>query len=217
MENLNIKLLLVDDHDLVLKGLRSILQQDPAIETLGEARNGLEALAFLKTTDADLVITDIKMPKMSGIELAKHIKKHHPHIKVLVLTLFKDREYVTSILESEAEGYLLKNVGQEELIRAIHHIMNNGTYYSQEILSILTSEIQERHHKSEVIHDLSKRELEIIGLICQEYSSNEIAEKLFISRSTVDVHRKNILQKTGAKNLVGLIRFAIQNGIAKDF
>lgn len=214
---ITVKLLLVDDHDLVLKGLKSILEQDKALNVLGEAGNGLEALAFLQHTEVDLVITDIKMPEMSGIELARRIKADYPAIKVLVLTLFKDKEYVNAIVESEAEGYLLKNVGQQELLRAIHHISNNGTYYSQEIVSILKTEIKGRQQKNEQIQDLSKREIEIINLICQEYSSNEIAERLFISKATVDVHRKHILQKTGVKNLVGLIRFAIQQGIVKDF
>jgi DNA-binding NarL/FixJ family response regulator len=217
MENGKIRLILVDDHELVLKGLKSILEKEADIDVVAEARNGLEALALLDRVEADLIVTDLKMPEMSGIELTRHVKQQHPHLKVLVLTLFKDREYVNAIIEAEAEGYLLKNVEQQELLHAIRHIMNNGTYYSQEIVSILKSEITGRQHKSDAAHDLSKRELEIIGLICQEYSSTEIAEKLFISKSTVDVHRKNILQKTEAKNLVGLIRFAIQNGIVKDF
>ncbi len=217
MENGKIKLILVDDHELVLKGLKSILVQERDMEVVAEARNGAEALALLDRTDADMIVTDLKMPHMSGIELTRHVKQHYPQLKVLVLTLFNDREYVNAILEAEAEGYLLKNVEQPELLHAIRHIMNHGTYYSQEIVSILTSELKGRQHKSDTVHELSKRELEIIGLICQEYSSTEIAEKLFISKSTVDVHRKNILQKTEAKNLVGLIRFAIQHGIVKDF
>jgi DNA-binding NarL/FixJ family response regulator len=217
MESVKIRLIVVDDHELVLKGLKSILEQEPGIEVVAEARNGAEALALLDRVHADMIVTDLKMPEMSGIELTRHVKQQYPHLKVLVLTLFKDREYVNAILEAEAEGYLLKNVEQKELLHAIHHIMNHGTYYSQEIVSILKSEITGRPHKSDAAHDLSKRELEIIGLICLEYSSTEIAEKLFISKSTVDVHRKNILQKTGVKNLVGLIRFAIQNGIVKEF
>ena len=217
MDNGKIKLLLTDDHELVLKGLKSILEQEKDIEVVAEARNGVEALALLDRTEADMLVTDLKMPDMSGIELTRHVKQRYPQLKVLVLTLFNDREYVNAILEAEAEGYLLKNVEQQELLHAIRHIMNHGTYYSQEIVSILTSELKGRQHKSDTVHDLSKRELEVIGLICQEYSSTEIAEKLFISKSTVDVHRKNILQKTGAKNLVGLIRFAIQHGIVKDF
>lgn len=217
MENGKIKLILADDHELVLKGLKSILEQEKDIEVVGEARNGQEALAVLSHTEADMLVTDLKMPEMSGIELTRQVKQRYPHLKVLVLTLFNDREYVNAILEAEAEGYLLKNVEQQELLHAIRHIMNHGTYYSQEIVSILTSELKGRQHKGDATHDLSKREREIIGLICQEYSSTEIAEKLFISKSTVDVHRKNILQKTEAKNLVGLIRFAIQHGIVRDF
>ncbi len=217
IEQASIKLLLVDDHELVLKGLRSIIEEQSGIEVIGEAKDGIEALSILKKSDVDIVVTDFKMPHMNGLELTKHIKQYYPHLKVLVLTLFKDKEYVTSILEAEADGYLLKNVGQQELVHAIQHIINNGTYYSQEIVSILKTEIKEKHSKQDILKELSKRELEVIALICQEYSSNEIAEKLFISKATVDVHRKNILQKTEAKNLVGLIRFAIQNGIVKDF
>lgn len=216
MEKQTIKLMLVDDHELVLKGLRSILEQEAGIEVVAEAGNGAEALALLDRVSVDMIVTDLKMPEMSGIELTRHVKQRYPQIKVLVLTLFKDREYVNAILEAEAEGYLLKNIGQQELLHALHHIMNHGTYYSQEIVSILRSEIKGRQQKADTAQDLSKRELEVIALICQEYSSTEIAEKLFISKATVDVHRKNILQKTGVKNLVGLIRFAIQNGIVKD-
>lgn len=208
--------MLVDDHELVLKGLKSILEEEKDMEIVAEASNGKHALSLLKEGQPDIVVTDLKMPEMSGIELTKYIKTHYPHIKVLVLTLFKDREYVNAILEAEAEGYLLKDVGRSELIQAIRHISHHGTYYSQEIISILKSEIRDRHQKNEVLNELSKRETEVIALICQEYSSIEIAEKLFISKATVDVHRKNILQKTGVKNLVGLIRFAIQHGIVKD-
>lgn len=216
MEKQAIQLMLVDDHELVLKGLRSILEQQEGINVLAEAANGQEALEQLKHIQPDMIVTDLKMPVMSGLELTREIKQQHPHIKVLVLTLFKDREYVNAILEAEAEGYLLKNVGQQELVQAIRHIANHGTYYAQEIVSILKSETKERQQRSEAIQELSKRELEVIALICEEYSSIEIAEKLFISKATVDVHRKNILQKTGVKNLVGLIRFAIQNGIVKS-
>lgn len=208
--------MLVDDHELVLKGLKSILEEEKDMEIVAEASNGRHALNLLKEVQPDMVLTDLKMPEMSGIELTRHIKTHYPQIKVLVLTLFKDREYINAILEAEAEGYLLKDVGRAELCQAIRHISHHGTYYSQEIVSILKSEIRDRHQKNEVLNELSKRETEVIALICQEYSSIEIAEKLFISKATVDVHRKNILQKTGVKNLVGLIRFAIQHGIVKD-
>lgn len=208
--------MLVDDHELVLKGLKSILEEEKGMEVVAEASNGKHALSLLKEVQPDMVLTDLKMPEMTGIELTRHIKTHYPQIRVLVLTLFKDREYVNAILEAEAEGYLLKDVGRAELIQAIRHISHHGTYYSQEIVSILKSEMRDRHQKNEVLNDLSKRETEVIALICQEYSSIEIAEKLFISKATVDVHRKNILQKTGVKNLVGLIRFAIQHGIVKD-
>lgn len=217
MEHTPTKILLVDDHELILTGLQALLNQEPNLQVVALANNGLAALNLLKTEAVDIVITDVKMPEMNGIVLTQNIKQKYPAIKVLVLTLYNDREYVTEILNADADGYLLKNVGQQELIKAINHIVNNGTYYSQEIVSILKTEMKEKQTQNNVLQELSKRELEVINLICQEYSSNEIAEKLFISKATVDVHRKNILQKTGVKNLVGLIRFALQNGIVQGF
>ncbi|MEQ1732292.1 MAG: response regulator transcription factor [Bacteroidia bacterium] len=217
MEYTPTKILLVDDHELILTGLQALLNQEPNLQVVALANNGVAALNLLKTHAVDIVITDVKMPEMNGIVLTQNIKQQYPAIKVLVLTLYNDREYVTEILNADADGYLLKNVGQQELIKAINHIVNNGTYYSQEIVSILKTEMKEKQTQHTTLQELSKRELEIINLICQEYSSNEIAEKLFISKATVDVHRKNILQKTGVKNLVGLIRFALQNGIVQGF
>ncbi len=210
------RILLVDDHELVLKGIKSIIENELNLEVLAEAKNGLEAISILQNTTIDLVLTDVKMPLMNGIELTKYVKSNYPNTKVLVLSLFKDREYVSSIIDSEAEGYLLKNADKDEIIFAINHVINDGTFYSQEIVDILKSNSTVRHLGLSLPIILSKREIEIIKLICLEFSSNEIADKLFISKATVDVHRKNIIQKSGVKNIVGLVRFAVQNGIVNE-
>ncbi len=212
-----INILLVDDHELILNGLKVLLEKEDDFIITATAKNGVEAIALLPSLNVDIVITDIKMPEMNGLQLASFIKQKSPSIKVLVLSLYQDIEFIKTIIETEAEGYLLKNIQQQELVHAIRHIHNNGTYYSKEIVSILKQESNEKNQKKIPSHNLSAREIEVLKLICEEYSSIEIAEKLFISKSTVDVHRKNILQKTDVKNLVGLIKFSIQHEIVGKF
>lgn len=216
MDNEKINILLVDDHELILNGLKTLLEQEPDFNIVAIAKNGLEAKGLLQHLKVDIVITDIKMPEMNGLQLAEIIKKQSPSIKVLVLSLYQDIEFVKTIIETEAEGYLLKNIEQKELVFAIRHIANDGTYYSKEIVSILKKEFKDDNKKKLTSHNLSNREIEIVRLICEEYSSIEIAEKLFISKATVDVHRKNILQKVEVKNIVGLIKFALQNQIINE-
>jgi DNA-binding NarL/FixJ family response regulator len=153
------------------------------------------------------------MPELNGLELARYTKQKYPELKIIALTLYKDPEFVKAIIDVEADGYLMKNEDAAEIISVVRHVMNDGTHYSNEIVSILKDELKREKSKSTAAAELSKRELEIIKLICQEFSSVEIAEKLFISKATVDVHRKNIVQKLEIKSIVGLIRFALQNGI----
>ena len=128
--------------------------------------------------------------------------------------MYNEREIIHEIIMSEAEGYVLKNAGKQELVKALHHIVNGGTYYSNEVMSIITENYISRERVQEKTKDLSPRELEILKLVCQELSSVEIAEKLFISPLTVETHRKNILRKTNTRTIVGLIKFAIENRIA---
>jgi DNA-binding NarL/FixJ family response regulator len=207
------KILLVDDHELVLNGLRFMLEAEDDLIVVATAKNGLEAIEKLKENTIDLLITDIKMPELNGLELARYTKQKYPELKIIALTLYKDPEFVKAIIDVEADGYLMKNEDAAEIISVVRHVMNDGTHYSNEIVSILKDELKREKSKSTAAAELSKRELEIIKLICQEFSSVEIAEKLFISKATVDVHRKNIVQKLEIKSIVGLIRFALQNGI----
>ena len=151
------------------------------------------------------------MPEFSGIELTKKVKTDYPDTKVLVLTMYNDVEIVHEILVTEAEGYILKNSDKKELINAIDRIMGNGTYYSNEVLTLMTENYIIKEKTREKIQVLSHREMEILSLICQEMTSMEIAEKLFISPLTVETHRKNIMRKTKSKTIVGLIKFALEN------
>jgi DNA-binding NarL/FixJ family response regulator len=155
------------------------------------------------------------MPGLSGIELTKKVKQLFPEIKILVLTMFNDPSVISDILQAEAEGYILKNTGKQELVNAITKIMEGGTFYSDDVLKTILSQSVKKN-KATVIPEkekLTSRELEILKLVCEEYTTMDIAEKLFISPRTVDTHRKNILEKSGAKTIVGLIKYAYGNNI----
>jgi DNA-binding NarL/FixJ family response regulator len=209
--SLPIKILIVDDHQMFLDGIKTLLSKEKNLIVVAEANNGKEALLILARMSVDLVITDINMPEMSGTELTRQIKKNFPHIKVLVLTMYNDREIIHEIVMTEAEGYILKNSNKKELLNAINRITDHGTYYSNEVISIMTENYVTKEKIRDKTHELSSREKEIISLICQEFTTAEIADKLFLSPLTVETHRKNILRKTNSKTIVGLIKFAIDN------
>lgn len=211
-----INLLLVDDHQLVIDGLKSMLSAEKNYVVKNEALNGQQALELIsaKPNDYHLIITDITMPLMTGIELCKIIKEKYPHIKVLILSMHNSISIVKDALNAEADGYMLKNTGQDEFLKAIDRILGEGTYFSQDILPIILNQFQ-REKKETLKSSLTQREREILELIVQEYTSKEIADKLFISKQTVDTHRLNIMLKTECKSLVGLIKYAIQSGYIK--
>lgn len=203
--------LLVDDHQMFLDGLEFILSKEPDLHVIGEANNGKNALPLIKNLNPDLVITDISMPEMDGITLTKHIKDTHPQIKVLVLSMHNQKNIITQIMQSEADGYVLKNCRKQELLLAIRTILDNGTYYCKEVANLIRENYKTMTDEQKI--ELTPREKEILELIVQEYSSQEIAEKLNISKRTVDTHRVNIMEKTNSTTLVGLIKYAIQHKI----
>ncbi len=207
------QILLVDDHQMFLDGLKTMLSKEKNLNVAAEANNVKEALEILAKTRIDLVITDINMPVTSGTELTKQIKREYPHIKVLVLTMYNDREIIHEIIMTEAEGFILKNSNKRELLNAINRIIDDGTYYSNEVISIMTENYVAKEKIKDRIQELSAREKEIISLICQELTSAEIADKLYLSPLTVETHRKNILRKTNSRTIVGLIKYAIENKI----
>lgn len=206
-----INILLVDDHQMFLDGLKTLLGKEKNLHISAEATTGKEALTLLGRIPIDLVITDINMPGMSGTELTRQIKKSYPQIKVLVLTMYNDREIIHEIVMTEAEGYILKNSNKKELLNAINRISDHGTYYSNEVIAIMTENYVAKEKIKDRTHELSSREKQIITLICQEFTTAEIAEKIFLSPLTVETHRKNILKKTNSKTIVGLIKYAIEN------
>lgn len=213
-----IKVLLAEDHNIVRNGIRSLLDKQPDINVIGEATDGLEALQLLEQgLIPDLVLTDINMPNLNGMALIEELRKKLPNIKVLILSMLDHENYVLQAVKIGAAGFLLKNVGEEEMLFAIRHVMAGNFYVCSELttklIAKLTSLPQPNNKEIKVAIDLSRREIEILLLIAEGLTNNEIAEKLFTSRRTVEGHRQNLLEKTGARNTATLIRFAVRNGI----
>jgi DNA-binding NarL/FixJ family response regulator len=213
MSQESLKIVIADDHQMFIDGIKLLLKKEKAFEIAGEALNGAAALELIEKLNPEILITDINMPGMSGTELTKIVKEKFPQTKVIVLTMYNDREIVNEILHTEAEGYILKNTGKQELINALTKIADNGTYYSNEVMNIMMTAVRKEKKIAEQTQHLTPREIEIIRLITKEYSSAQIADTLFISPRTVDTHRKHILQKTKSKTLVGLMRFAYDNNL----
>lgn len=211
MDQITYKILIVDDHQMFIDGIHSLLIGQEKFQICHEANNGEAALDILAKHKVDILISDLNMPGMSGAELVKTVKEKYHDIKVLVLSMHNNRETVGDILMSEAEGYILKNTGKKELLSGLERIAEGSTYYSKEVMSIMMEKVQKQKQIIEETDSLTDRELEILQLIVQEFSSEEIAGQLFISRRTVDTHRKHILKKTASKTIVGLIKFAFRN------
>lgn len=211
-----INILLVDDHQLVLDGLKKMLEAESKYVVAGEAINGQQAIDIISSNPSKfhLVITDISMPLMSGVELCKIIKSQYTDIKVLILSMHNSITLVKDAIAAEADGYMLKNTGQDEFLTGIDRILHHSAYFSNDILPIIMNQFQ-RGNQSLSKTSLTPREKEILELIVQEYTSKEIADKLHISKQTVDSHRIHIMQKTDCKTLVGLMKYAILSGYVK--
>lgn len=212
---MDVKLLLVDDHDVVRTGIKALLQGEENLQIVGEANNGKNALEFLDKQTVDLVIIDINMPVMDGIQCTSKIKEIYPEIKVLALTMLSEEQHIRQMLKAGASGYILKNSGQQELLKAIYTILSGKNYFSQEaaqavMMDLVNDEPKESKIKLENIN-LTDREKDVLKLIVKEHTNQEIADKLFISVRTVDAHRRNLLQKIGARNAAGLAIYAMNN------
>jgi len=215
-----IKIVLVDDHYLVRNGIKMLLDVHPGIEVIAELDNGQDVLSFLaKKGDCDIVISDINMPEMDGLELAERIQQEFPYIKVVFLSMLNERKFLLQAFNSGAKGYLIKNINYEELLFAVNHIYNGGKYLcdelSQQIIEYLNAKphFGEKASKLAMDIEISDRELEVLNLIGEGFTNNEIADKLFLSKRTVEGHRQNLIDKTGAKNSASLIKYAVLNGL----
>lgn len=208
-------IILVDDHNIVIDGLQSVLKNSD-FEVVGSASNGQEALNLInqKQNELDLILSDIDMPVLNGIELCRIVKKQFPKIKVIMLSMYNSPEIVKEVVAAESDGFILKNSGKHELLVALSRVVNNSTYYSAELLPLIYAQIIKHQENKSALKLLSEREIEVLTLIVQEYTSDQIAEKLNISKRTVDNHRLHLLEKTGCKSTIGLVKFALMHGVA---
>jgi DNA-binding NarL/FixJ family response regulator len=210
------KILLVEDHRIMRQAIKIQLELDAPNYLIDECANGKQALLFLSKNQYDLMITDINMPKMNGIELVKLTRKQSPNIKILTVSMFTDYKHISEMVEIGIDGYISKNASSEELLHAIEIILNDESYYSKEVSDNLIIGMRDDKKKVNQAKLLSKRELEILYLVLKEYNNKEIAAKLFISSRTVETHKYNLLHKTNSKNIAGLFKFAIQNELFDD-
>ncbi len=192
---------IIDDHYMVIEGIRSLLQHEKSIEWLGHASNAESCLAFLRQRQPDVILMDINLPGISGIELCKEVKERYPAVFVIGLSTFNQQSFIQKMMENGASGYVLKNATQEELVEAIETVMKGRIYLNDEVSQALRKENPDR-----IV--LTRREKEVLELIAGGLTNAEIAAKLFISITTVDTHRKNLLAKFDARNTASLVRMA---------
>ena len=192
---------IVDDHYMVIEGIRSLLQHEKSIEWLGHASNAESCLAFLRQRQPDVILMDINLPGISGIELCKEVKERYPAVFVIGLSTFNQQSFIQKMMENGASGYVLKNATQEELVEAIETVMKGRIYLNDEVSQALRKENPDR-----IV--LTRREKEVLELIAGGLTNAEIAAKLFISITTVDTHRKNLLAKFEVRNTASLVRTA---------
>jgi DNA-binding NarL/FixJ family response regulator len=213
--NHNIKVLIADDHEIFRDGLKLMLSKADKIELVGEAANGKELIKLIETTSPDVVVTDIKMPMMDGVEATKKIKEQYPAIEVIALSMFDDEELILEMLDAGAKGYLLKNSDKFEITDAVTTVYEGNTYYCKHTSSKLAKLIalsRENKEKKKKEAEFTEKEIEIIRLICQEFTNKEIGEKVFLSSRTVEGYRMKIMEKLKAKNTVGIVIEAIRLG-----
>ncbi len=209
--------LLVEDHTVVRQGLRRILESDPQIEILGEVGNGREALSLAQRIQPDIAIVDISLPSLNGIDLTRQLGKLSPHTRVLILSMHADEAYVRQSLKAGAKGYLLKDADEQDLVRAVNALHDGGSYFSPSISRMLLDGYLHDDPAASVgeLSLLSDREREVLQLVAEGKSSKEVAQLLHLSASTVESHRKHIMEKLGLHNTAALVRFAVRMGIVQ--
>jgi len=214
----NIKILLADDHAILRDGLKIALQTDKLFKILGEAGDGEEAVEMVKKLQPDIAILDVNMPKMSGIEAARAIRKFDKKVRILILTMHEQENYIVDAISSGINGYIFKMSDMEEFLFAIKELASGKDYFSDKVSKIVLKGLQSKAQKNdelEKIH-ITNREKEILKLLAKGRTSQEIAETLFISYFTVGQHRKNILEKLGLKNTAELVFYAVREGLVEE-
>jgi DNA-binding NarL/FixJ family response regulator len=209
-----IRVIVVDDHEIFRNGLKMVIGKIDSAMVVGEASNGEEFLQLLRSTAVDVVLMDVEMPKMNGIEATKQALKEFPHIRIIALTMFAEDQYIQSMLDEGAKGFLIKNIKKDALETALSTVHAGGNYYSEELFSFFTKQVVKDEH-TELEIKFTKREKEILQLLAEGLSNKEIAEILYVSERTVIGHKSNLLSKTGCKSTVSLLSYAIKHKLVR--
>ncbi|MBO6518094.1 MAG: response regulator transcription factor [Bacteroidia bacterium] len=210
-----IRLVLIDDHQVILDGIKAILDAEPGVEVVEAFDTPQLGLDFLETNDVDVLVTDLDMPGMAGEDVVRYCKSKFPRLKVVVLSMHNDKMVIQHLIEAQADGYLLKSSDKDEIIRAIETVNEGRKYFSQEVVQSLA---QKDHVQTATVNDhkesiLTRREEEIVILVAQGNTTKEIASQLHISPRTVETHRNNIIKKLEVNGIAGLVRYAFKNGL----
>lgn len=212
------QIFIADDHRLVIDGLKMMLQEADDMICVGEASNGKDALALLTVLDVDVLLLDINMPEMDGVECCRLVRERHPEVKVLVLSMLREASLIKMMLKQGASGYLLKNAGKDEVLDAIRKVYEGQQVFSTDVLDAVMDSFAHKPAKSPAspFLKISRREKQILRLIVEEHTTSEIAADLFISFGTVETHRRNLLLKLNARNTAGLVKAALEYDLLKD-
>lgn len=215
-----IKILIADDHAMFVDGIESILNKEDDIQVIDKCFDGPSVLKKIISNPPDLVLLDINLPGMNGIEVSQKIIKDHPKVKILAISMFNEESFVTEILNNGAQGYILKNTGREELLLAIRTIHDGKTFFSKDVTNTIMKSLMKRRKEStattKLIPKISRREKEVLKLIVEEFTTQEIANELFISLKTVESHRSSLLNKLNARNTAGLVRITMENKLLQS-
>ena len=214
-----IRVLLVDDHTILRQGLKMLLHAQPDMEVVGEASDGHQAIAEAQRLQPDVILMDITMPEMNGIEATRHVRRQHPDIRVLVLTMHENEEYLFQVLRAGAAGYILKEAADTELITAIRTVQSGRFYLSPSAQTMMVGDYLQRVRTGEEkdsYSGLTEREREILKLVAEGLTNNQIAERLFISPKTVDTHRTHIMDKLNLHSRAELVKYAMRRGLLEE-
>ena len=211
------KIIIADDHTMFVDGIESILEHEDDLTIVDRSYDGKSVMKKLAEQEIDVLLLDVNLPEMNGIEVCKEALSLYPNLKICAISMFNEESFVTEILNNGAKGYILKNTGREELLRAIRTVAKGDSYFSKEVTeTIMKGLINKRKNGNKESNDfpkISRREKEVLKLIIEEYTTQEIADELFISLKTVESHRSNLLSKLNARNTAGLVRVTIENNL----
>jgi DNA-binding NarL/FixJ family response regulator len=209
---------IADDHCVFIRGLRACLASDTDLKVIIESNHGRDLLEQLREKTVDIVLMDIKMPVMDGISTTYAIKEKYPLIRVLALSTFDDENYIIKMMQAGANGFLVKSSSAQEILRAVHAVYQTGYFVNEHLSLALVRQFRHTNDTPDHPHslnDLNTREKEVLKLVCEQYSNDEIAKKLYVSTRTVEGYRSKLIEKSGAKNVAGLVMFAVRKGIVQ--